>query len=196
MRRLLTLAASLFLVVQGVERPGSALVAGMQLVYASGGTSQPPWTIDSVLFDSQYEGRSGCTYMKLRTTGNIGEPELRVFCSSGDTLYGWDQRSKRYRPARPLGARMSIEMPRFPNGSARFETEAPTRETVAGRELVVLPTIVTTRDAAGQTVRRLRERYAPALATAVGGVFEIPDPTQPSGWRTQQEFSLVEIRTP
>jgi hypothetical protein len=50
---------------------------------------------------------------------------------------------------------------------------------------------VLTLDSAGTAVRRLRERYAPALGTALWGAFEVPEG---SGWKVQQEFRLTAIR--
>ena len=58
----------------------------------------------------------------------------------------------------------------------------------------VLATTVTTMDTSGREVRRLLERYAVTLTTATGGRFEIPDPDNPTAWRTQQVFELREIR--
>jgi hypothetical protein len=92
-------------------------------------------------------------------------------------------------------------------GLVRFETLEPTVENIpleggsSGASAVptpidVIPTTVTTFDSTGQIVRRLRERFSVALATATGGVFEVPDTTQSSGWRTIQRFELVAIRVP
>ena len=42
-------------------------------------------------------------------------------------------------------------------------------------------------------MRRLRERYVLGLATALGGIFEVPDPARPGQWTVQQEFVLARI---
>ena len=62
--------------------------------------------------------------------------------------------------------------------------------------LHVVPTTVTTRDTTGRVLRRLRERFAVSLGTAVGGVFEVPDSSQAGGWRVEREFELVRIVRP
>jgi hypothetical protein len=76
----------------------------------------------------------------------------------------------------------------------RYVTGSAGVDVIGARRLRVVDTTVTTMDAAGKTVRRLRERYALSLATATGGRFETPDPEQPGQWRTQQIFELREIR--
>jgi hypothetical protein len=52
----------------------------------------------------------------------------------------------------------------------------------------------TTLDASGRPIRRLRERYATSLTTAIDGEFEVADSGTPSGFRTTQSFVLREIR--
>ena len=78
--------------------------------------------------------------------------------------------------------------------TARYHTSQAGEEVVSGRRLRVIQTEVLTVDSLGRPKRRLRERYAPGLATATGGRFEVPDPSAPGGWRTEQEFELSVIR--
>jgi hypothetical protein len=89
---------------------------------------------------------------------------------------------------------MSLELPRAAGGLVRYETGQRMVDTISGRPFDVLPTTVTTIDSTGRAIRRLRERYALALTTAVHGVFETVDSTATSGWRVTQEFQLVAIR--
>ena len=82
-----------------------------------------------------------------------------------------------------------------PNGdTVLYETGAASEETIGTLRIPVIATVVTTRGSDGRPKRRLRERYAISLATATGGVFEVPDPAAPTGWRTEQAFELREIR--
>jgi hypothetical protein len=81
-------------------------------------------------------------------------------------------------------------------GAARYQTGRFSVDSISGHRIPVLETMVTTLDQSGTPVRRLRERYAPSLDTATWGVFELPDPGTPEGWRVTQEFWLAEIRVP
>ena len=76
----------------------------------------------------------------------------------------------------------------------RYETGAVAEEVIGGLRIAVVATTVTTIDSSGRPKRRLRERYAIGLATATGGVFEVPDATAPDGWRAEQAFELRAIR--
>jgi hypothetical protein len=84
-----------------------------------------------------------------------------------------------------------------PNGDVvRYVTGAEREEVIGAFRLRVIDTTVTTTDSTGRPLRRLRERYAVTLTTATGGRFEVPDPTNPTGWKAQQAFELTEIRLP
>ena len=115
-----------------------------------------------------------------------------------------DARSGMARPARPLGARASLEVAQPNGGRVRYETGDVAEErinvevsgTVMPNDIPVLPTTVTTFDSTGKVVRRLRERFSIGLATATGGAFEVPDSTQTGGWRVVRRFELVAIRLP
>jgi hypothetical protein len=190
-----------------VEGMASLLRPGMQLVYASGGVESPPWTVDSITRSLMLEGHTGCVRIFLRTTPTQPTAEARTYCTRETTLLSWDVRAAALRPARPLGLGTMMENRQANGGLVRFETLEPTVENIplesgsSGASAVptpidVIPTTVTTFDSTGQIVRRLRERFSVALATATGGVFEVPDTTQSSGWRTIQRFELVAIRVP
>lgn len=183
----------------------SLLQPGMQLVYASEGVESPPWTIDSVTRELTFGARTGCVRIRLRTSPTQATPETRSHCVDSSTMYNWDDRSSTLRPARPVRPGASLDIQQASGGRNRFETGATsverirleqlsTRETVAPIAVEVIATSVTTTDSSGKVVRRLRERFSIALATATGGVFEVPDSTQAGGWRTVRAFDLVAIR--
>ena len=186
------------------DRLASLLQPGMQLVYASDGVESPPWTIDSVTRHVTLGTRSDCVRLQLRTSPTQAAPETRQHCVDGSTMMNWDQRSGASRPARPLSARAQLEIVQANGGRVRYETgdAAVERITIgqaatgAPTALDVLPTTVTTLDSTGKVVRRLRERFSIALATATGGVFEVPDSTQSNGWRVVRRFELMAIRLP
>ena len=186
------------------NRLASMLQPGMQLVYASDGVESPPWTIDSVTRNVTLGTRSGCVRLRLRTSPAQAVPETRQHCVEGSTMVNWDERSATERLARPLGARALLEITQANGGRVRYETGAPTVERInhvqaatgASTAIDVLPTTVTTLDSTGKVVRRLRERFSIALATATGGLFEVPDSTQSTGWRVVRRFELVAIRVP
>jgi hypothetical protein len=183
---------------------GFMLRPGMQLSYASDGVESPPWIIDSIgTFSTSISPT--CVRIHLRTNPSQTVPETRAHCSDSATMYQWDERTGTPRPARPLRSGMTLEVRQANGLLARFETGTMDVERVPVRlgttatsmtPLEVLPTIVTTIDSAGRAVRRLRERFATGLATATGGVFEVPDSTQPGGWRVARRFELVAIRLP
>jgi hypothetical protein len=177
-------------------RPGSALVRGMRLVYASNrGTPQPAWIIDSVRFDVQLGGRTGCTIIDLRVDPNSPSGDRRSYCIDGGTLYAWNERLRQWAPSRPLVAAMTLDVarPNASGGRVRYEIGVRDREVVGAHVFDVVHTVVTTYDESGRAVRRLRERYALALASATGGVFEVPDPSAPGAWRVESEFQLVDV---
>jgi hypothetical protein len=175
---------------------GGLLRPGMQLVYESGGV-ESPWTIDSVTRDTSLGGRTGCVRLRLRTSAGQATSDTRAHCADSATMFTWDERRGELRPARPLRPGATLELPQRDGGSVRFETgPGTTVEQIGALAVEVLPTTVTTRDSAGHVLRRLRERFALGLATATGGVFELPDAAGPNGWRTVRQFALVAIRSP
>jgi hypothetical protein len=174
--------------------PGSGLVNGTQLVYASGGTEQPPWVVESIERPATIGGQADCARIRLRMAPPPAAPEVRAWCLRDGVLSAFVDSTSTFRPLRPVGPGMTLDLPRAAGGLVRYETGDRERETIGTRTIDVIPTSVTTVDADGRAVRRLRERYALALVTATHGVFETPDSTQSSGWRVTQEFRLVAIR--
>ena len=184
----------LLLVQEHVVPLGGDLRPGMELVYASNGRPQPPWFIDSAVTGLMLDQRSGCARILLRRRPAPSPAEETRHCTSGDTLFAWSGRDSVWRPQRPIGPGMRMSFPRPGGDTVRYETTEPGEEVISGRRIRVLGTTVTTVDSLGRPKRRLRERYAPGLATATGGRFEVPDASAPGGWRTEQEFELSIIR--
>jgi hypothetical protein len=182
----------------------SVLVPGMQLVYASDGVESPPWMIDSVVTFA--DGGRSCARIRVRTSPAQPLPEARAHCADSSTMFNRDERAGQWRSARPLHPGMLMEMRQANGVLVAYEAAEPVVERISvesiasGQTVVtdieVIPTTVTTRDSTGKVVRRLRERFSVALATATGGVFEVPDSTQATGWTTTRRFELVRIRTP
>jgi hypothetical protein len=174
-----------------VQEPGSQLRAGMQLLYK--GDADQLWTIDSLTSDTTLGGVPHCVRMRLRTSAQ-GSSSTRAFCARAGVLQTYDAATGQLRPARPLlpGSRLTTTAA---NGSTSvFVTDSLFVELAGGRAWDIVGTTVTTSDSAGRVVRRLREHFAPAILTATEGVFEVPDSTQPGGWRAVTRFRLDEIR--
>lgn len=167
---------------------------GMQLIYASAGRDQPPWTIDVVERGLVLKGDADCARLGIRRRVGQTEADESRLCVDRDTLYAWDATARDWTPQRPVGPHMQLVLSRANGDSVRYETGAPGQETIGGLLLQVVATTVTTFDPSGRPKRRLRERFALALATATGGVFEVPDDSTPTGWRTEQAFELRAIR--
>lgn len=186
------LFAFAFATSAAAQAPGSQLVAGMELVYASGGTEIAPWVVETRR-DTAVRGAS-CSIVMVKT--NPSQPtERRLMCVSNDSLLVFDPGSLNLRLLRPVGSSMTAEV-RGRATVATYETAATRADTISGVVVNVVPTTITTRDTTGRVLRRLRERYAVGLGTAVGGVFEVPDSSQANGWRVEREFELVRIVRP
>jgi hypothetical protein len=184
----------LFLVASaaGAQAPGSQLVAGMELVYASGGNELAPWVVEARRDTAV--GSARCSIVMVKT--NATQPtERRFTCVSNDSLLVFDPGNLNLRLLRPVGSGMKAEV-RGRATVATYETATAHADTISGVVLSVVPTTVTTRDTTGRVLRRLRERYAVSLGTAVGGIFEVPDSSQATGWRVEREFELVRIVRP
>jgi hypothetical protein len=172
----------------------SQLRPGMQLVYASAGSDQAPWVIDVVERGLALKGDADCAKLGIRRRAGQTEADESRLCVDRETLYAWDAKASGWIPQRPVGPNMQLTLPR-PNGDTmRYETGALSDETIGAMQVQVVATTVTTLDSAGAPKRRLRERYAVALATATGGIFEVPDAAASTGWRTEQVFELRAIR--
>ena len=175
---------------------GSALKPGARLTYGSAGGEQPPWTIDSVQQGVALGGRTGCTRLYLRLRPDQTTPAARITCRSGDTLFAWTAATSTWRADRPLGAGMQLSVPQASGAVLEYATSTTGDTTISGVRLGFVRTVITTRDAQGRATRRLTERYAVAIATALGGLFEVPDSSAAGGWRESQRFDLVRVEIP
>ncbi len=171
--------------------PGAGLAPGLELVYASGADTQPAWRVDSLAQGVAHEGRKGCARIVLRT--GAAAADARLLCRAGDTLLTWSPRVNRWVLQRPVGPGLTLEVARGAGGVTRVETTATGCDEVGAARVATVVTAIVTTDSTGRAVRRLRERYAPALATATWGVFEAPDG---GSWRVEREFTLVALRYP
>lgn len=172
---------------QPSPRPGASLTKGMRLVYASQGRELAPWSIDSLDLAAEFGGRTSCSVVRF------GARDLRRGCVERDTLYAWSESAGGLVASRPVGAGMSMRVAGANGATLLYETSAADLFRVSGMDVPVLATTVTTTNASGTVVRRLRERYALSLATAVDGTFEVPSDTARGGWTTERAFSLVRI---
>ena len=173
--------------VQQSPRLGASLTKGMQLVYASQGRELPPWSVDSLDLTAQIAGRTGCSIVRF------GARDLRRGCVERDTLYSWNARAGALLVSRPVGVGMSMRVPGANGATLLYETSGVELFRLDGMDVPVLATTVTTMDSSGTVVRRLRERYALSLATAVDGTFEVPSDTARGGWMIERAFTLVRI---
>ncbi len=184
-------------VIQSVTpRVASDMQPGLRLTYASNGAEQSPWTIDSVEAGVALMPAADCARVLLRRSADQPRPNESRYCVRRDTLHAWDPRRSAWAPQRPVGPGMTFVQPRAGGDTVRYTTDVLTVETISGVRLPVLATTVMTVDSLGRPKRRLRERYALTLATATGGVFEVPDSTAPGGWRHEQTFELRAITAP
>lgn len=163
----------------------ASLESGMELVYVSEQGEQPAWVVDSIDLRARFGDRFNCAYVSFART------DIRRLCLAGDTLLAWNERSNRLEPQRVVGpnAAMTSSGPR--GGRILYQTGRPEQAEVSGHRLTVIPTTIITFDSTGQAIRRLRERYALSLVTAVDGVFETVDSA--GGWRSHGRFTLVRI---
>jgi len=168
----------------------------MTLTYGSGGRDQPPWTVDSVHRALSLGGRSGCTRIFLRMRPDQPSAPPRVACRGGDTLFTWSVTASEWRAERPLGGGMTLRVPQPSGAMLDYATGQLGDTTISGHRFAFVHTTVVTSDAQGRVVRRLRERYAVALATALGGVFEVPDSATTGAWRESQRFDLIRVAIP
>jgi hypothetical protein len=166
----------------------------MQMVYASGDSEQPPWIVESVEQPALIAGLTQCMRLELRMAPAPAPPQTRAWCVQDWKLMAYNDSTFDFQPLRPVGPGMTLELPRPGGGRIRYETGPFERDTVGTTVLVVAPTTVTTLDGEGRAVRRLRERYALAIASATRGTFEVPDSVQPGQWRPTQEFRLMALR--
>jgi hypothetical protein len=138
-------------------------------------------------------GQSQCSRIVLRI--GDGQPQTRTHCVSADTMWNWDERTQRLVLARRLSPGL-LEISANNGGLVRFLVMPMDSANIGGRQFMVLPTMVTTYDSTGAPVRRLIERFAPSLATATEGVFEVPDTANAADWRVVQQFQLTAVKPP
>jgi hypothetical protein len=143
--------------------------------------------VDSLDFEARLQNQTSCSYVRF------GSRDIRRLCTCADTLFSWNEQQSRLLATRPVGANMSLRVSTSTGGHAVYETGVIEKVTLSGQTFDALPTTVTTYNAEGAVVRRLRERYVLALATALGGIFEVPDPARPGQWNVQQQFVLARI---
>ena len=173
--------------------PGSALRPGMVLVYESNGEPQPPWTVVAVTADARLKEGAACAIVQIRRgPAPSSPPEVRL-CIEGGILLQWSDVEKVWQPQRPVSGGRTLTLPRPKGETVVYETGGPSQATIGGVNVPVILTTVTTLDASGRPIRRLRERYAPSLTTAIDGEFEVADGGTASGFRTTQSFVLREI---
>ena len=173
--------------------PPPVLTAGTALVYESGGTTTT-WRVEAMTRDVAHGGMTGCQRVRYAPGGPSRTAEARFTCARGDTLFAWDSRGGRWRATRPLRPGRSLEVPGRNGSVTRYTAVAGTVDQIGRHRVDAIETTIVTSDSALRVVRRLRERYAPALGTATRGTFEVTDSTSPTGWRIVQEFRLVAIR--
>ncbi len=172
---------------------GSALSDGMQLVYAANGREGAPNLIDSVRDVGRRDGAS-CAILFRGAPAGQPKPAAAHYCARGDTLYLRDAAGGAWIPQRPIGTRMTMDFVRQNGTRVRYTTDTASRATIGTRSFHVVHTTVLTLDSLGGPVRRLTERYAPALITALGGRFETADSSAAGGWKETQVFELRAIR--
>lgn len=178
---------------QGEASFATGLQPGTRLQYEGNGQPQPPWVIDSVQRAVRHAGRQGCVRVVLRTRGDTATAEVRLHCVAGDTLLAWNASSGQFRPQRPLSPSRQLAIGGANGTWQEVTTGAVEVDTIDAHRVLVVPTVLITRGADRQPIRRLTERYAPSLATATAGVFEMADSLAAGGWRVVQRFALVGI---
>ena len=190
---LIGLTALIVAAAQPAERIGGMLRPGMQLVYESGGV-QTSWVIDSVAHDTTLGVRTGCVRIRLRTSPDQTVVETRAYCADSAMLLTWDGATRVHRPSRLLQPNSSLRLPERLGGAVAYTTGASGHERIGTLTVRIIPTTVLSRDFTGRVTRRLRERFSIGLATATGGIFEVPDSTVEGGRTVVQKFELVTIR--
>jgi hypothetical protein len=188
------LAVALIALQPVAPRLAVDLRPGLELHYTSQARETPAWVVDSVMRGEALMVDADCARFFIRRSPEQPSSETRL-CVGRDTLFGWDARRSTWIAQRPVGARMTLVLPRASGDTVRYTTEGMSYETISGVRVQVVATTVLTVDSLGRSRRRLRERYALSLATATGGVFETAD-TATGTWRTEQSFELRRLSPP
>jgi hypothetical protein len=171
---------------------GAGLEPGMVLLYTNNGQSQPPWLVEAVAPASVARPGADCVTVRIQRDAARTPPDVTV-CVDAGVLYQWSESRREWVAQRPVAPNRTLSFPQADGGSVRYETGDSNEVMLGGRRFAVVETAVTTLDAAGKAVRRLREQFAPSLTTAVIGTFEVPDAAAASGWRAEQTFELRQI---
>jgi hypothetical protein len=173
--------------------PSTMLAPGMELIYQSGEHRGTGSRVEAVTVVAPPDGRAhNCVRVHYAAAAGETTGVERVTCEVDGMLQSLDSTGTGWRTVRPLQpGKVWSTPPR--NGRVSHYTAIRTHEEqISSRTVLVVETEVLT-DSAGRPVRRLRERYAPALGTATGGVFEAADSSVAGGWRVTRRFELVEI---
>ena len=145
----------------------------MVLVYESNGEPQPPWTVVAVTADARLKEGAACAIVQIRRgPAPSSPPEVRLCIEGGDPLHVGRCRES-LAAAAPVSGGRTLTLPRPKGETVVYETGGPLQATIGGVNVPVILTTVTTLDASGRPIRRLRERYATSLTTAIDGEFEV-----------------------
>jgi hypothetical protein len=182
----------LIAVLQLATALGAGLEPGMILLYTSNGQSQPPWTVEAVVPAQQTRAGAECVRVRIQRDAARTPPDVTA-CIDAGVLYQWSESRREWVAQRPVATNRTLTFNQNDGSVVRYDTGESDEVVLGGRTFPVVDTTVTTLDAAGRSVRRLREQFAPSLTTAVAGTFEVPDASAPSGWRAEQTFELRQI---
>jgi hypothetical protein len=95
---------------------------GMELVYASNGVDQAPWSIDVVETGLRLKDGADCARVSIRRQAGQRQGDESRLCLDRSMLYGWDAAKSDWVAQRPVGPAMELTISR-PNGdTVRYET--------------------------------------------------------------------------
>jgi hypothetical protein len=171
---------------------GSGLEPGMVLLYTNNGQSQPPWIVEAAAPPQFTRPGADCLRVRIQRDASQSPSDVHA-CIDAGVLHQWSASRNQWVAQRPVAPNRTLTFTQADGGVVRYETTGSNEVMLGGRTFGVVETTVTTLDAAGKPVRRLREQFSPALTTAVAGTFEVPDPSGTSGWRAEQTFELRQI---
>ncbi len=173
-----------------VIHPRQFLKPGMQLTYSANGSSQQPWEILNLEIDIAHVGMSGCTKVSIEYAKD--EVEESWECISNNYLHTFE--SNRWWASRPIGPNMRLEI-KSNSGKVKsiYETKDYGISEIGGAEYKVLKTIIVNLNEDGSIKNRITENFSIGLGTATEGVFEVPDTSYETGWRSINHFKLITI---
>ena len=164
---------------------------GLAAAYYAGHREASVCIVESLEQPSLIAGLTHCVRLTLRVAPSPAPPQIRAWCVQDWKLVAYDDSTLDFQPLRPVGPGMTLELPRPDGSRIVYETGRLERDTVGTAVLEVVPTTVTTLDAWGRAIRRLRERYAVAIASATRGTFELPDSVAPYGLPAGSPLGIV-----